>query len=806
MKQITELELKHNEMLTGIASECTVLLKKDGNFPIEKPCKIALYGNGARRTLKGGTGSGGVNSRFYVTVEQGLERAGFTVTTKDWLDAYDENRDSRHIEFLESIKAKAAKTGVSMFVAGFGAIEPEYEYDIPMNGEGDAAVYVLARTSGEGSDRRIVKGDVLLTGTEIRNILYLKEKFDKFILVLNVGGVVDLTPVLSVPNILYLSQLGVVTGDVLANILLGKAYPSGKLTTTWANPEDYCGFGSFGELNDTRYNEGVYVGYRYFDTVQKEPYFPFGYGLSYTDFDIRFISIKKEKSKITVQVSVKNIGKFVGKEVVQLYVSSPIGKIAKPEKSLVAFAKTDELAVGEEQQISLAFDFASVASYDTQNARYILEEGEYVIKIGNSSRNTINCVAVNILSEISVKKVKNLTAKPDFEDACLLRQQEKVMGIPSIELSTDDFDIITIGYELNEKTHPLVEKLTEEQLAYLCVGAHVDQTTGGIIGGSSLHVAGAAGETTNRITDVLDNKYVVMADGPAGLRITREYIREEDGRATPVIKELPDGLGEILDPSVTAYLRRIYENTPKDKLLEQYTTAIPIGTAIAQSWNVTVGELCGDIVGAEMQQFGVQLWLAPALNIHRNILCGRNFEYYSEDPYVSGMMAASLVRGVQKHEKCGATIKHFAANNQETNRYNNNSIVSERALREIYLKGFEICIKESQPKTLMTSYNLINGVHTSESRELVTDVLRSEFGFKGVVMTDWITTGVIYNKKSTHPPVYSSNIVKAGNDLTMAGSEVDMQDLKLAVSNGKITRKELSECASRVLRLIEDLN
>ncbi len=300
-------------------------------------------------------------------------------------------------------------------------------------------------------------------------------------------------------------------------------------------------------------------------------------------------------------------------------------------------------------------------------------------------------------------------------------------------------------------------------------------------------------------------KDLVMADGPAGLRLTNQYIETDNG-LVPAIKELPDGLGELLDPSINANLKANYDKIPKEKIIEQYTTAIPIATAIGQSWNIQFAEMCGDIVGTEMERFGINLWLAPALNIQRDIRCGRNFEYYSEDPLISGKMAAAVTNGVQKHKNCGTTVKHFAANNQEYNRYNSNSIVGERALREIYLKGFEICIKESQPKTLMTSYNLLNGIHTSENKELLNEILRCEFGFNGVVMSDWITSGMLLNKKSKHPSAFTSNLVKAGNDLTMAGSQTDYDDLMSAVNSGKVTRGELLQCASRVLNLIENFN
>ncbi|WP_039832169.1 glycoside hydrolase family 3 protein, partial [Paenibacillus sonchi] len=313
-----------------------VLLKTNGDFPLRNTGEIALYGSGSRQTIKGGTGSGDVNSRFYVTVEQGLENAGFTITTKDWIDRYDRVQKQAHQEFVAGIKSKAQATGVPAIMLGMGAVMPEPEYELPFEGAGDTAIYVLSRISGEGSDRNAVDGDLKLTQTEIRDILNLAKTYSHFMLVLNVGGVVDLTPVLEVPNILILSQLGVVTGDALADVLLGQSYPSGKLTATWSAWDDYSQIGDFGQEDDTRYREGVYVGYRYFDSAAKTPLFPFGYGLGYTQFRIVESVVSLDGSHVNVTVTVKNMGSTSGKEVVQLYVSVPSGKLDQPFQTLPA--------------------------------------------------------------------------------------------------------------------------------------------------------------------------------------------------------------------------------------------------------------------------------------------------------------------------------------------------------------------------------------------------------------------------------------------------------------------------------------
>ena len=303
-----------------------VLLKSDGSFPLDAPGKIAIYGNAARKTIKGGTGSGDVNVRHYVGIEEGLENAGFTITSKAWLDSYDAVWAKANKEFKAGIKAKIAAEGLSAIMLGIGAIMQEPEYEFPLDAEGDTAIYVLGRISGEGADRAPEKGNLEMTETEIRDILRLQKQYKRFMLVLNVGGVVDISPVLDeVQNVLLLSQLGSAMGDAFADVLLGKAYPSGKLASTWAKWKDYCHVGDFGDPNDTHYREGIYVGYRYFDSVDKQPMFPFGYGLGYTSFEIAAKDAMLDRSKVSVTARVTNTGKRPGKEVVQLYVSIPEG-------------------------------------------------------------------------------------------------------------------------------------------------------------------------------------------------------------------------------------------------------------------------------------------------------------------------------------------------------------------------------------------------------------------------------------------------------------------------------------------------
>lgn len=842
-KEVQEFEKEHIAAVRDIASECVVLLKSDGVLPLTQAGKIAVYGNGVRRTVKGGTGSGDVNVRHFVTIEEGLTNAGFEITSGEWLDYYDTVIAEARKIFIEDIRKQAKETGVNPVMLGMGRVVPEPDYEMLLDGEGDTAVYVLARNSGEGSDRRVQGGDISLTETEKRDILHLNEKYDKFILVLNVGGMVDLAPVAEVKNILLLSQLGTSTGDVLADILLGKSYPSGKLTMTWAPITAYPSTEGFADPDNTYYKEGIYVGYRYFDTVGIVPAYPFGYGLGYTTFQIEPLAFRADEKKISVTVRVKNTGNFAGKEVVQVYYSAPKGKLDKPYQELGGFVKTKELKPQEETEVIVVFDTVSMASYDTSQAAYVMEKGEYILRAGNCSGNTNICGIVFVDRDVVTAQVRNICQGWGFEDYKPLenviseeRDEEEKKAADVIVLKAEKIDKVKVEYEnkpvelpqsdssnldaVREGTKTLDEfvgSLTEEQLAYMCIGSYEEELNQiSIIGSTSKSVAGAAGETTQRLKH-LGVDSLVMADGPAGLRLSSRY-KVVDGQVKASSNTLGEDFVQFMEPenlqSTADIIPEIHREEVEDQEYYQYCIAIPIGTALAQSWNLDVCKRCGGVVGKEMQMFGIHLWLAPALNIQRSPLCGRNFEYYSEDPLVSGMIAAAVTEGVQQYQGCGTTIKHFACNNQETNRYGSNSVVSERALREIYLRGFEICVRRSQPHAVMSSYNLINGEHACSSKDIQTLVLRDEWGYEGIVMTDWYVTAVMgeqgSGKKDKHDKAYAAGCVKAGNDITMPGTHSDKEDILKALTDGghmySLTKAELQVCAKRVLESILKVN
>ena len=799
---MTELyEEAHLKQLRPYLAECTVLLKNNGAFPLEKPCDIACFGNGVRNTVKGGTGSGEVNSRYFINIEEGLIKAGFRITNPQWAGLFEPFKAKAKEAFHKEIKAKAKAEKTNVIIASMGAVQKEPEYEIELDLSAHAAVYVLSRISGEGNDRTDKKGDYQLTDSEARDILALNEHYDKFMLVINAGGPVDLTPVLSVNNILVLSQLGVETGHALADILLGKQNPSGRLTTSWAAYKDYCDFTEFGNKDDTRYKEGIYVGYRYFDAVDKKAQFPFGYGLSYTEFETSVKKVKLIKGIVVVDVVVRNTGNYSGKDVVQIYLSAPKGHLDKEIKSLVAFKKSRCLKPGQHDELVISFNITDFASYDSKAENYVLEKGQYVLLMGNNSED-VKAIGVYELDEdFVVKKVRNLFGKPDFEDYKNERTADfDTSGLTVEKIDLSEYETQTVNYDYEGEIYDCLRDLSDEELAYLNVGAF--DPKGGIlsiIGNASQNVPGAAGESTG----MLKNKGIrnlIMADGPAGLRLAREYIVDDKGKHA-VGSVIPEGILEVMPKIVKWFMTRKPKVKKGSKLFEQFTTALPIETAIAQSWNSDFARLCGDIVGKEMEIFKVDLWLAPAMNIHRNVLCGRNFEYLSEDPLLSGKLAAAITVGVQNHKGCGVTIKHFACNNQETNRYANNSQVSERALREIYLKGFGICIKEADPTAVMTSYNLLNGTHTSESRALTTEYLRSEAGFNGLVMTDWVIGGNMLTKDPKYPAPDAGKEAAAGGSLFMPGSKKDYEQIMAGLANGTVTREQLMVNATWLLKV-----
>lgn len=840
--KVTQREIDNAQLSRKLADECMVLLKNNGVLPLSKGTSIALYGNGARNTIKGGTGSGDVNTRSFTNIETGLKESGLSITTTDWLNRNEKYRADKKAEYLAWIAEEAKKQNrAEMFVIFDCPFEEPDIVEITKediaSSKADTAVFVIARNSGEGADRKNVAGDYQMMANEAKNLKMLTENYKKVIVVLNIGGVFHLTDVKDMPgvsSILLMSQLGNLGGQALGDVLTGEVSPSGHLSDTWA--KDYMDYPSSAEFsfnnNDVHedyYKDGIYVGYRYFDSYKKDVTYPFGLGLSYTDFQLDVTAVEQKGAALEIKTTVKNIGsKFSGKEVVQVYISAPKGKLDKPYQELKGFAKSSELAPGKTETVTVKVPLESLASYDMEEAAWVIEAGDYVVRVGNNSRDTVPAAILKIPQNVITEECENsfpldcdleelradFDVKPENAKFTLtidtakipVKYNEYQAGRPEMKCSKSEtltLDDVKAGKcTLDE----LIAQLSVEEMATLCVGVFGNGRENSIVGAASACVPGAAGETSDILAVSRKIRKTINADGPAGLRLVPHFKTDKNGNRLPG--------GDIFGDTATPFPADL----PADAIdYYQYCTAIPIGWALAQSWNCDLIKEIGYMVGKEMELFGVDFWLAPAQNIHRNPLCGRNFEYYSEDPFLTGKISAAITNGVQSVPGRCTTIKHFAANNQEENRYFVNAHVSERALREIYLKGFEIAVKESQPMSLMTSYNLLNGTHTANRKDLLQSVLRDEWGFDGVVMTDWFTSQDVPNMTGKYAPVHypisaSTGCIAAGNDLQMPGCQKNIDDIVKAISSNKemdgykIALGDLQFCAKNLLKVILKLD
>lgn len=773
---------EHIELSRNAASEGMVLLKNDGNLlPLNNGVKIALFGKASIDYVKGGGGSGDVTIAYSRNLYEGfkLKESEGKVSVYDKLaDFYYENVKKQHENGYEPGMTK----------------EPAVPADLLSEAAdyADVAIISICRFSGEGWDRKasLEKNDALwetevqqanrqaevfpdsdfcITPEEKAMIEAVKTKFDKIVVVINSGGIIETAWIrddASISSALFAWQGGIEGGLAAADILVGDVNPSGKLTDTFAGSlEDYPSTFNFHDSKDyVEYTDDIFVGYRYFETIpeaDKKVIYPFGYGLSYTKFDISVTSVDFLEEDINVKVNVTNTGDFAGKEVVMLYYSAPQGVLGKPAKELSAFAKTKLLDPGESEELLLTMAIADMASYDDlgkiAQSAWVLEKGAYSFYVGNCIREAKPVEGQLVLSEDVVtsklskklapfKLTKRLCADGSMEDMPAEPEKLNVSVIKRME--TSEAEANAPGVRARQIT-----KLMEHSDIMFEDVANGKNTLDEFMAQLSIddliHLLGGQPNTGVSNTFGVGNmpEYgvptITTADGPAGLRI------------------LPH--------------------------IGVYTTAWPCATMLACSFNTKLAEKIGEAVAKEVKENNIAIWLAPAVNIHRSPLCGRNFEYYSEDPFVAGKIGASVVKGVQS-QNIAATVKHFAFNNKETNRKNSDSRVSERAAREIYLKAFEMIVKESAPWCIMTSYNLVNGIQCSENSELINDILRGEWGFDGVVMTDWWTSGEHYLE------------TKAGNDLKMANGYPDR--VRKAFDEGAITKEEIYIAAKNILTLI----
>ena len=400
-------EKHHLDILYPNLGECTLFLKRDISFPLSKPCNIVTYGRGVRHTIKGGFGSGDVNTRFFTSIEEGLEKAGFNIVNKSQLDEIDIQYKQKHKEWVKRIKTEARDEHLPPQIYAIGKIMPEAEYDLEINKNGDAAIYVISRYSGEGSDREFIKGDILLTDFEIKCIKELEKCYEHFMVVINAGGYVDLSPIKEIRNILLLSELGSQIGDVFSDILLGKINPSGKLSATWAEIDKYP-YPKEISLDDTYYNEGIYVGYRYFDSFNVEAMFPFGYGKSYTEFRLDKFNVKQNGKIFSVDLDVTNIGNYKGKEVVQVYICPLLEKLNTPFKELIGFKKTNLIEPYKSEHMMLEFELDYISKFNEDKCIYYIPKGDYLIMVGNSSDNVKTVASINVDEDIVLKKCKKI--------------------------------------------------------------------------------------------------------------------------------------------------------------------------------------------------------------------------------------------------------------------------------------------------------------------------------------------------------------------------------------------------------------
>ena len=759
---------EHIALSKNVAKEGMVLLKNDGNLlPFPKGTKLALFGMSTFDYVRGGGGSGEVTVEYEVNLYEGFKKMGHRVEICEELaDFY---RDYIRNEIADTFYWPGQKP------------EPALPDELCQRVRAftDTAVISISRFSGEGWDRDLKghpvyeEGDFCLSYAEKAMVEKVKAYFPKIAVVMNVGGMVDtgwFCNDTAISAALMAWQGGMEGGTAAAELLCGIGCPSGKLADTFAKRlEDYPSTEKFHESDDyVDYTEDIYVGYRYFETIPgaaAQVNYPFGFGLSYTTFNWSVENAEQTDDAICFRVNVENTGNYAGKEVIQVYVQAPQGKLGKAARSLVGFQKTALLEPGQSQTLNICFPITSMASYDdlgkVQKSAYILEKGVYQFHIGNSIRNTVcsaftYCVEQDrVVEQLSQKLTPNSLKKRLLADGSYEELPVTQKNLPAdAVLEPLEKDVLESVYPVSRRISPVMPRERDMRTVHF-----FDEVADGKV------------SLDEFVQQLSDEQIVHLLSGQVNLGIAN----------TQGFGNVPEyGVPNAMTADGPAGVRIL----PKCGV---YTTAFPCVTQVCCTWDPELSYAVGEAGAKELKENNLAAWLTPAVNIHRSPLCGRNFEYYSEDPFLTGMMAISFVRGVQS-QKVSACVKHFALNNKETNRKNSDSRVSERAAREIYLKAFEMIVKSADPWYIMSSYNLINGVRASENRELLEDILRAEWGFDGMVSTDW----------HTHSEQYKE--IKAGNDLRMPAGFPDR--LKEAMDRGLITREEMEISVKRILGVL----
>ena len=808
-EEANELEIKNRALARRIATEGIVLLENNGILPIPKEAKIVLAGVGATNTVKGGSGSGEVNERYSVSILDGLKYAGYSVLNQEELEEYRLKAIEAKKKFFQE---KAKKAGffsfkeISMANIETGYHDIEFVLNKDKKYDTELAIYVISRMSGEGGDRKLDKKDFLLSDIENEDIHYLAKTYKDVIVIINAGGMIDLSSLddIKLSGLIFMGMLGEEGGNALADIIAGDITPSGHLTSTWPMSYKDIPYGdkfSYLDQNEKEldYSEDIYVGYRYYERFRKKVRYPFGYGLSYTGFKIATKVDLADEIKIFVKL--KNFGEFKGKCVLQFYASSPEGKLKQPQFSLIGFTKSKLLVPDQETLLSVSIPYYYLASYDEESSSWVMEKGRYALYIGQSSDKRSLIAGFDLHEDIILKKHEKICPlkksieilTPDFPKKDLLIPDNLMLTLDPANIKPEEIKELKVEDapenamdEYFQEAKKIVDKLSIDELSHILVGGGQKDIV--VPSPHSVIVPGAAGNTTDKLKEK-NLKSFALADGPAGLRLVKTSVVLKNAKT---IKYVDHGM-EMFNylPKIAKLLG--YSKINKGTPLYCYTTAFPTGISLAQTWSEKLLNKLGDAIAQEMEEYGVTVWLAPGMNIHKNPLCGRNFEYFSEDPVLSGKMAKSIVLGVQAHRGCYCTLKHFACNNQENERKYTSANVSERALREIYLRGFGIAIKEGRCRGVMSSYNMINGVWSGANKDLLTKVLREEWEYKGFVITDW---------DESHEGLEEYRSIDSGINILMPGNNKQIANIKKALQNKTLDINIAKERALQIVQIM----